>query len=108
MTTFTVDGRQVTYQEYLKIELEKEHRESARRWALRQEALGHLRRVGDAYREYEQFLEDHPDLGMKMPEGEIPNQQVYEKLRENLGRANEAPRCMYIKPDGLRCGVSSP
>lgn len=104
MATFTVDGKQVSYREYLKVEVEKERKESARRWALKQQALELLRQIGRAYRAYQQFLGDHPELAMQVPEGEIPNQHLYEQLLENLGHANEAPRCMYVKPDGLRCG----
>jgi hypothetical protein len=104
MATFTVDGKQVSYQEYLKVEVEKERRESAKQWTLKQEALGLLQQIGRAYRAYQQFLEDHPELAMQVPEGQIPNQHLYEQLRENLGHANDAPRCMFVKPDGLRCG----
>src|SRR5215467_245591 len=104
MSAFVVDGRQVSYQEYVKAEVERERRESARLWELKQTALRLVQKIGEAYRAYEQFLEDHPELAMQMPEGQIPNQRLYEQLRENLGRANDAPRCMYVKPDGLRCG----
>ncbi|HLW52858.1 MAG TPA: hypothetical protein VKW06_08435 [Candidatus Angelobacter sp.] len=104
MSAFVVDGKQVSYQEYVKVEVERERRESARLWELKQTALLLVQKIGEAYREYEQFLEDHPELAMQMPEGQIPNQKLYEQLRENLGRANDAPRCMYVKPDGVRCG----
>jgi hypothetical protein len=104
MSAFVVDGRQVSYQEYVRVEVERERRESARVWELKQTALMLVQKIGQAYREYEQFLEDHPELAMQMPEGQIPNQKLYEQLRENLGRANDSPRCMYVKPDGVRCG----
>jgi hypothetical protein len=104
MSGFVVDGKQVSYQDYVKAEVEKERREAARLWELKQTALKLVQQIGEAYRAYEQFIEDHPELAMQMPEGQIPNQRLYEQLRENLGRANDAPRCMYVKPDGLRCG----
>ena len=104
MSAFVVDGKQVSYQEFLKVEVERERRESARLWELKQTALKLVQQIGEAYRAYEVFLEDHPELAMQMPEGQIPNQKLYEQLRENIGRANDAPRCMYVKPDGVRCG----
>src|SRR5215470_14844970 len=104
MSGFVVDGKHVSYQEYVKAEVEKERREAARQWELKQTALKLVQQIGEAYRAYTQFLEDHPELAMQMPEGQIPNQHLYEQLRENLGKANDAPRCMYVKPDGLRCG----
>jgi hypothetical protein len=104
MSGFVVDGKHVSYQDYVKAEVEKERREAARQWELKQTALKLVQQIGDAYQAYTQFLEDHPELAMQMPEGQIPNQHLYEQLRENLGRANDAPRCMYVKPDGLRCG----
>lgn len=104
MGGFVVDGRHVSYQEYVKAEVERERREAARQWELKQTALKMVQKIGEAYREYEVFLEDHPELAMQMPEGQIPNQKLYEQLRENLGRADDAPRCMYVKPDGIRCG----
>lgn len=104
MSAFVVDGRQVSYQEYVKAEVERERRESERLWELKQTALLLVQKIGEAYRAYEVFLEDHPELAMQMPAGQIPNQKLYEQLRENIGRANDAPRCMYVKPDGVRCG----
>src|SRR5215472_9106739 len=104
MSAFVVDGKSVGYQEYLKAEVEREQRESARLWELKNTALLLVQKIGEAYRAYTEFLEDHPELAMQMPEGQIPNQKLYEQMRENLGRANDSPRCMYVKPAGIRCG----
>jgi hypothetical protein len=41
---------------------------------------------------------------VELPESEAGNQQFYEELRQNLDRADEAPRCLHIKADGVRCG----
>jgi hypothetical protein len=79
MSGFVVDGKHVSYQEYVKAEVEKERRESARLWELKQTALKLVQQIGESYphpsyRAYTQFLEDHPELAMQMPEGQIPNQ----------------------------------
>src|SRR5262249_30643605 len=49
MSGFVVDGKHVSYQEYVKAEVEKERRESARQWELKQTALKLVQQIGEAY-----------------------------------------------------------
>lgn len=98
------EGKEMTYTEYHHIKMAREHEEYKRQWAVQQEALGLLRHIGEAYQTYKQFIQDHPQLAMELPEDLSANQKLYEQLRERLEQADDAPRCMYIKADGVRCG----
>jgi hypothetical protein len=49
MSGFVVDGKHVSYQDYVKAEVEKERREAARLWELKQTALKLVQQIGEAY-----------------------------------------------------------
>ncbi|HLW51421.1 MAG TPA: hypothetical protein VKW06_01140 [Candidatus Angelobacter sp.] len=102
--TMIVDGKEMTYTEYHNLKLDRQMKEAQQRWAEQQEGLGLLRRIGDAYQVYRQFIQDHPHLAVELPEDLSTNQKLYEQLQKKLELADEAPRCQYIKADGIRCG----
>ena len=70
----------------------------------REEAAGLLRKLGAAYTEYTHFVAAHPQAGPAAEGDPADDQAFYEKLRRNLGHADDAPRCTHIKADGIRCG----
>lgn len=69
----------------------------------REEAGRLLRKLGAAYTEYTHFVAAHPEAA-PAAEADPADQAFYDKLRRNLGHADDAPRCTHIKADGIRCG----
>ena len=104
MTTVIVDGKQISYEDWRKQELQRESEEFSEIRRLKREALELLGRIGQAYGAYKEFLRQHPQLAVELPESEAAKQEFYEELRQNLERADEAPRCLHVKADGVRCG----
>ncbi|HLW53398.1 MAG TPA: hypothetical protein VKW06_11185 [Candidatus Angelobacter sp.] len=104
MSTVIVDGKQMSYDEWRAQEREREAEEFAEMRRLKREALELLQRIGQAYGAYKEFLRQHPQLAVELPESEAGKQQFYQELRENLERADETPRCLHIKADGVQCG----
>lgn len=106
-----IGGKHYNEEEYEALSRKESEERMARHWAEaqarereRQEAAQLLRRLGAAYTEYKNFLEARPHLGPPAAGEPAGDLLFYEKLRQNLGHADEAPRCSHIKPDGLRCG----
>jgi hypothetical protein len=104
MTTVIVDGKHMSYEEWRALELQKESQEFSEIRKEKREALELLRRIAEAYNAYKEFVRARPHLAIELPEDQVGNQQFYQELQQNLERADEAPRCMHIKADGLRCG----
>lgn len=104
MTTVIVDGKYMSYEEWRALELGREAQEFSETRKLQREALELLRKIGEAYNAYKEFMRAHPQLAVELPEGQASNRQFYEELRQNLERADEAPRCLHIKADGVQCG----
>src|SRR5215469_6391390 len=96
------DGTEIPWEEYDKIQQarqKEEYREMREQVQELQKLIGVL---GRAFTAVSVFLEDHPKLklkiDLKMPTGESGepgDQEVYEALKQRLGLADEAPRCMH-------------
>jgi hypothetical protein len=104
MNMVIVDGKQISYEEWRKLELERESEEFSEIRRLQREALQLLRGIAQAYAAYKEFLRQHPRLAVELPESEAANQQFYQELQQNLERADETPRCVHVKADGVQCG----
>lgn len=70
----------------------------------REQAAQLMRELSQAYTAYKDFLGRHPELSLRVTEGGAGDPGLYRHLRENLERAEQAPRCTHIKADGLHCG----
>jgi hypothetical protein len=70
----------------------------------REQAAQLMRQLSHAYTAYKDFMGRHPELGLQVTEDEAADPELHGHLRENLERADRAPRCAHIKVDGLRCG----
>jgi hypothetical protein len=96
------------YQELEKQRKAEKEAESLASWEAeqraRQEAAQLMRQIGQAYTAYKEFVGRHPQLSLRVTEGEAADHDLYHKLRDNLERADQAPRCSHIKADGVRCG----
>jgi hypothetical protein len=111
MVYWIVNGKEYGEEEYRELENQgKAEKEAERiaRWEAeekaRQEAAHLMRQLGAAYTAYDNFLQAHPQLRLRVTDAEAADHDVYHKLRQNLGHADEAPRCAHTKADGRRCG----
>ena len=99
MGYWIVDGRQMTDEEHdewrkqKELQKEKIHEESERL----------SRQLGAAYAALKEHLERNPNISQKITDERALDQQIYYNLRQNLERANEAPRCEWIREDGTVC-----
>lgn len=62
-----------------------------------------FQKLAESFDDCKQLLKENPELEPKAEQLGDKNYAVYEKLRENLDRANRAPRCGYMKSSGELC-----
>jgi hypothetical protein len=95
-----VDGQQMShaeYEEHQKRELEAKER-------VRQEATELVKKLGQTYQELTGLLQQNPELARQVTDGTAVDEEIYQKLRRNLQRADAAPRCRWVRQDGTGCG----
>ena len=61
------------------------------------------RQLSQAYAALKEHLERHPEVSQEITDERELEQQIYYNLRQNLQRADEAPRCAWIREDGTVC-----
>ncbi len=89
----TVDGQKYTREEYE--ELRKREQEEASRL---------VREAGEAFRRAQEFIQGRPQLVRQVGDAEAVEHELFERLRKNLDRADDAPRCQKVREDGTVCG----
>ena len=95
-----VDGKRIPDEEYQEM---RGREEMVRRQAM-QQAETLLRQLTDSYRELTEFMEQNPGIVQPVnSDAEHMQQAIYQKLRQNLQNADAAPRCCWIKEDGIEC-----
>jgi len=99
MGYWIVDGKQMTDAEYE--QQQEQQREAKER--VRREAEALIRSLGQAYEELTSLLERNPEVARQVTDKTAADEEVYRKLRQNLERAEMAPRCRWIKQDGTAC-----
>jgi len=62
-----------------------------------------LDQLGHAYTAYTEYLGQAPQVLENSVAYDPDNHKIYDQLRANLERANNAPRCAHIKACGERC-----
>ncbi len=62
-----------------------------------------MRQLDLAYAAYKKFMAGHPQLTPAVGGRLTSDSLVYQRLRQNLRRADAAPRCTHVKADGLCC-----
>jgi len=100
MTYWIVDGKQMTeaeHEEYERQKLEAKER-------VQQEAAALVKKLGETYEALTSLMQQHPEVDREITDKTAVNEEIYEKLRQNLERADEAPRCRWIRRDGTTCG----
>jgi len=96
----TIDGQEYTREEYE--ELRK--REEEERRSEQEEASRLVREAGEAFRRAQQFIQSRPQLVRQVGDADAVEHELFEKLRKNLDRADDAPRCEKVREDGTTCG----
>ena len=63
-----------------------------------------INEVGEAFRACREFIEQHPEVHYNVKDAQAREHELYRKLRQNLERADTAPRCEKVREDGTVCG----
>ena len=95
-----VNGKELNYEEYgeyLKKDLEERQRTQDEIWR-------RINELGEAYKACTEFIEQHPEVHYEMKDAQAREHDLYLKLRQNLERADMAPRCEKVREDGTVCG----
>ncbi|HET9167289.1 MAG TPA: hypothetical protein VFP11_14920 [Candidatus Angelobacter sp.] len=72
---------------------------------IRQEASALVKRVAEGYSALRSLMEQNPWLTQEMDTEDRERKRAFdEKLQQGLRRANDAPRCRWVKQDGTCCG----
>lgn len=99
MGYWIVDGRKMTDEEHDEWEKQQE----LEKQKIEEEAARLSRQVGAAYAALKAHLERHPEVSQEITDERELDQQIYYNLLQNLERADEAPRCEWIREDGTVC-----
>jgi hypothetical protein len=99
MSYWIVDGQKLTNEQYE--ELQRQKRLEKQRIQDESERLS--RQLSQAYAELKEHLERNPEISQKITDEQEVEQQIYYNLRQNLDRADAAPRCGWIREDGTTC-----
>jgi hypothetical protein len=94
-----LNGKELTQQEYEEYVKQKE----AEKEREQDEARRLIAALGDAYKSYQEFLAQHPDVHYMVRGEQAQEHALIQKLRQNLERADTAPRCEKVREDGTVC-----
>jgi hypothetical protein len=95
-----VNGKQMTnaeYDEHLRKELEAKQRVQREQAAL-------VKKLGETYEALTSLMQQHPEANREITDKTAVDEEIYEKLRQNLRRADGAPRGRWVRQDGTRWG----
>ena len=95
-----VKGKELSqeeYEEYRRQQAEEKERTE-------DEIQRRINEVGEAFRACREFIEQHPEVHYNVKDAQAREHQLYQKLRQNLDRADTAPRCEKVREDGTVCG----
>src|SRR6476469_5954159 len=62
-----------------------------------------LKKLGECFAEYKECLAQDPRLQEKALEFDEMNQKIFDRMRTNIERAHNAPRCRHPKAGGGTC-----
>jgi hypothetical protein len=101
MTTATMNGNRIS---------DNENKEVIRRNELAREQVRHeasalVKQVAEGYSTLRSLMEQNPWLTQEMDAEDRERKRAFdEKLQQGLRRANDAPRCRWVRQDGTSCG----
>ena len=99
MPYWIVDGQKLTNEQYEELEKQKRLEEQK----IQEEAARLSRQLSLAYAALKEHLERNPNVSQKITDERALEQQIYYNLRRNLQRADQAPRCSWVREDGTVC-----
>ena len=99
MSYWIVDGQKLTNEQYEELERQKELEQQK----IQEESERLSRQLSQAYAALKEHLERNPEVSQKITDERALEQQIYYNLRQNLHRADAAPRCVWIREDGTVC-----
>src|SRR5215475_12258606 len=99
MSYWIVDGQKLTNEQYEELERQKR----LKKQRIQEESERLSRQLSEAYAALKEHLERNPDAGQKISDERALEQQIYYNLRQNLQRADAAPRCVWVREDGTVC-----
>ena len=99
MSYWIVDGQKLNDEQYEELELQKR----LEKQRIQEESDRLSRQLSQAYAALKEHLGRHPDVGQKITDERALEQQIYYNLRQNLHRADAAPRCVWIHEGGTVC-----
>jgi hypothetical protein len=99
MSYWIVDGQKLTNEQYEELERQKELEQQK----IQEESERLSRQLSQAYAALKDHLERNPEVSQEITDEHELEQQIYYNLRQNLQRADEAPRCVWVREDGTVC-----
>jgi hypothetical protein len=99
MSYWIVDGQKLTDGQYEEFQLQKR----LEKQRIQEESDRLSRQLSQAYAALKEHLGRHPDVSQKITDERALEQQIYYNLRQNLHRADAAPRCVWIHEGGTVC-----
>jgi hypothetical protein len=97
------DGSRLNQEQYNEQKAKKIDAEIAAEHQARDEAARLVSELSEAYKACSGFMKSHPALVRKVGDAEAQEHDLYLKLRQNLERADAAPRCEKVRVDGTVC-----
>jgi hypothetical protein len=98
------DGSRLTQEQIDDYRAKKIDAEIAAERQAQDEAARLVAELSEAYKACTGFMKSHPKLVRKVGGEEAQENDLYLKLRQNLERADSAPRCEKVHEDGTVCG----
>jgi hypothetical protein len=99
MSYWMVDGQQLTDEQYQELERQKR----LEKQKVQEESNRLSRELGAAYAALKEHLRKNAGSSQQVSDDGAQDQRIYQTLRQNLERANEAPRCGTVREDGTWC-----
>ena len=99
MSYWIVDGQKLTNEQYEDLERQKQLEKKN----IQQEGERLSRQLAEAYAALKGHLERNPKASQKITDDKELEHQIYYNLRQNLQRADAAPRCAFVREDGTVC-----
>jgi hypothetical protein len=97
------DGNRLSQEQYNDYKAKKIDAEIAAEHQAQDEAARLVTELSEAYKACAGFMARNPKLCKKVGDAEAQEHELYLKLRQNLERADEAPRCEKVRDDGTVC-----
>jgi hypothetical protein len=97
------DGNRLSQEQYNDYKAKKIDAEIAAEHQAQDEAARLVTELSEAYKACAGFMARNPKLCKKVGDAEAQEHELYLKLRKNLERADEAPRCEKVRDDGTVC-----